>query len=229
MTPTKRWPVAGLNREWVEVSARTALAALVSLLAARLLKLPEAYWAPITAVVIMQSTLGAALKVSGQRLAGTALGAAAGALLSAYFGASVVAFTLGVFVVGLLSVVLHVDRSAYRFAGITVAIVMLVLHAAAAWVVGLHRFIEVSVGILIGLLLTAVWLERNAGRALGPSYRSRGRDFFSSDEAGGAGVGQVQPRPLNENQQAILKLDDVKKVNKQPDDPGGKTGEVEPA
>src|SRR5580700_11325590 len=55
-------------------SARTAAAAVVSLLVARLFRLPEAYWAPITTLVIMQSTLGAALPISAQRLAGTAVG-----------------------------------------------------------------------------------------------------------------------------------------------------------
>jgi uncharacterized membrane protein YgaE (UPF0421/DUF939 family) len=160
MTLAKNWPMSSFNREWLELSTRTAITAVTSLLVAHLLKLPEAYWAPITAIVVMQSTVGAALKVSGQRLAGTALGAVAGALLYAYFGNSIIAFTLGIFVLGLLSAALHMDRSAYRFAGITVAIVMLVAHAAPAWSIALHRFLEVSVGILVGLLVTIVWPER---------------------------------------------------------------------
>src|SRR6266404_2662357 len=58
--------------EWTEWpvlvhSARTAVAAVASLLAARLFRLPEAYWAPITTLVITQSSLGAALTVSRQR------------------------------------------------------------------------------------------------------------------------------------------------------------------
>jgi len=62
-----RWPV-------LVHSARTAVAALASLLVARLFRLPEAYWAPITTLVITQSSLGAALAVSWQRFVGTALG-----------------------------------------------------------------------------------------------------------------------------------------------------------
>ena len=45
-------------------SARTAVAAVASVLVARLFRLPEAYWAPIATIVITQSSLGAALKVS---------------------------------------------------------------------------------------------------------------------------------------------------------------------
>jgi hypothetical protein len=44
-------------------SLRTAIACVVSLLVARLFRLPEAYWAPVTTVVITQSSLGAALAV----------------------------------------------------------------------------------------------------------------------------------------------------------------------
>ena len=41
-------------------SIRTAVAAVGSLLIARFCRLPESYWAAVTAIVIMQSTLGAA-------------------------------------------------------------------------------------------------------------------------------------------------------------------------
>ena len=59
-------------------SIRTAIAAVGSLLIAQFCRLPESYWAAVTAIVIMQSTLGAAWTVSKQRFEGTALGAAMG-------------------------------------------------------------------------------------------------------------------------------------------------------
>jgi uncharacterized membrane protein YgaE (UPF0421/DUF939 family) len=46
----------GIDRKALFDSARTALATLVSLLLARALKLPEYYWAPISTVIIMQSS-----------------------------------------------------------------------------------------------------------------------------------------------------------------------------
>ena len=67
-----------VNRQNVIHVVRTSIAAVVSLLIARLFKLPEAYWAAITTLVVMQSSLGAALTVSWQRFAGSAIGAAAG-------------------------------------------------------------------------------------------------------------------------------------------------------
>ena len=114
-------------------------------------------------MIVMQSTLGAALPVSVQRFAGTAIGAAVGAAVGTYFGRSVWAFGAGVFVIGALCAVLRVERSAYRYASITLAIVMLVPRAASVWRIAVHRFFEVSLGIAVGLLLSAVWPERQPG------------------------------------------------------------------
>jgi len=71
-----------------------------------------------------------------------------------------------VFLLGPVSAVLRL-RAAYRFAGVTLAITMLIARDRPAWVVAEHRFIEVSVGIAVGLVLTAVWplRERKAADA----------------------------------------------------------------
>lgn len=150
-----RWFTADRS-EYVH-AAQTAVAAVVSLLVARLFRLPEAYWAAITTLIVMQSSFGAAWNLSKQRFAGTALGAIAGALLSGYVGSNVWVFGAGVFVLGVICALLHIHRSAYRYAGITLAIVMLVARAQPAWIIAVHRFFEISVGIAVGLVLTAVW------------------------------------------------------------------------
>jgi uncharacterized membrane protein YccC len=140
-------------------AVRTAIAAVASLLIARLFRLPEAYWAAIATLIVMQSTLGAAWTVSKERMAGTALGAATGALLATYAGSNVAVFGVGLFALGVLCPILRIDRSAYRYAGITLVIVMLIPRTNAPWIVALHRFIEISVGIAVGLILTALWPE----------------------------------------------------------------------
>ncbi len=91
-----------------------------------MLRLPQAYWAPITTLVITQSSLGAALSVSGSVLWELALGALLGALVTIYFGPHALIFGACVFVLGLLSAAVRSDRSAFRFGGITLAIVLLV-------------------------------------------------------------------------------------------------------
>ena len=95
----------------------------------------------------MQSTLGAAWTISKERLIGTALGAATGALLSTYSGQNVAAFGAGVFAMGLLCAFLGIGRGAYRYSGITLIVVMLIARTQPAWIVAIHRFVEIAVGI----------------------------------------------------------------------------------
>jgi uncharacterized membrane protein YccC len=159
--PVATTPVR-LDRQSLEHAARAAIGATVALLVARLFKLPESYWAAITTMIVLESTLGAALSVSALRLIGTAFGAVAGGLLASYFGPQFYIFGAGVFLLGVLTAALHLDHSAFRFAGITLAIVMLGVHTQSPWIVAGHRFVEVSIGIVIGLLLTAVWPQRQA-------------------------------------------------------------------
>ena len=160
MASIKGWIVSGISRQALVHSVRTAVAATVSLAVARLVRMPEAYWAAVTTLIVMQSTLGAALTVSWKRLVGTALGACVGALVTTYFPPKALVFGAVVFAIGLISATLHLDRTAYRFASITLAIVMLIRRTNPAWVVATHRFAEVSVGIVVGLALTALWPER---------------------------------------------------------------------
>jgi uncharacterized membrane protein YgaE (UPF0421/DUF939 family) len=150
-------PVWGaVDQSIVEDSARTAVAAAGSFLIAHLLRMPEAYWAAISTIIVVQSTLGAAWTISSQRFAGTVLGTASGALLSTFFHSNLAVFAVGVFLLGLLCALLRLG-SAYRFAGVTLAITMLIARNAPAWVVAEHRFVEVTVGIVVGLVISATW------------------------------------------------------------------------
>jgi len=143
----------------LEHSARTAATAVASLLAARLLRLPEAYWAPITTLVITQSALGAAFSVSWKRLVGTAVGALVGGVVASAFPPNVFVFGATVLLLGPLCVLLRADRSAYRYGGVTLSIVLVIPRANAPWQAALHRFAEVSIGIAVALLFTLVWPE----------------------------------------------------------------------
>ena len=125
------------------------------MLLARLLKLPEFYWAPISAMVILLSAVNP-LTTAWQRFAGTALGALLGALMGTFLHPSWIVYGLGIFLCGILCVLLRVG-GAYRFAAITLSIVMLIGHAAPPFIVALHRFVEVSLGIAVALVVAEVW------------------------------------------------------------------------
>jgi len=161
MEPIRNFIITKESPLTVRHSVRTAGAAIVSLFVARRVGLPEAYWAVITTLVVMQSTLGAALPVSAQRFAGTALGAAVGALAGSYYPGNALVFGLCVLMLGITFAPFRLERNAYRYATMTLAIVMLV-PGHSGRVVALHRFLEVSVGIAVGLAISALWPERLA-------------------------------------------------------------------
>ena len=164
--PIEQMLVARENPTTLQHAARTAVAAVVSLLVARMFRLPEAYWAAISTLIVMQSTLGAALRISVQRLAGTALGGVAGGFAAAYFPGNAWVFGIAVFVMGILCAGFRVERSAYRYASVAVAIIMLVPRANPAWIIAIHRFVEVSIGIAVALAISAAWPERPAATLL---------------------------------------------------------------
>jgi len=143
-------------------AAKTGLAAVLALYLAKFLGLPESYWAAITAIIVMYSDVSETLKASGQRLVGTAIGVSIGGVFTALFGQRIWAFgiavTLTVLVCGLLGF-----EEAARLAGVAVAIVMLIGHPARPWIAPLHRFLEVSFGILVAVVISGlIWPARKS-------------------------------------------------------------------
>jgi uncharacterized membrane protein YgaE (UPF0421/DUF939 family) len=145
----------GLTREALLHSARTAVAAVLSLMLARALKLPEFYWAPVSTIVILLSPSDP-LALSWQRFVGTALGALLGGLIATFFPMNWMVYGGGILICGILSALLRLG-AAYRFAAITLSIILLIAHAAPPRTVAYHRFVEVSLGIAVALVVTKVW------------------------------------------------------------------------
>jgi uncharacterized membrane protein YgaE (UPF0421/DUF939 family) len=83
-------------------------------------------------------------------------------LIATYLQPGLLVFGLTIFMTGLICLALRLDLTAYRFAGITEVIVMLVAREQAAWIIATHRFVEVSLGIAVALVVTAAWPERLA-------------------------------------------------------------------
>jgi uncharacterized membrane protein YgaE (UPF0421/DUF939 family) len=144
----------GITRTLI-VSTRVAVVAVVSMLLARLLRLPEFYWAPISGIVVILSTIPPR-DIAWQRFVGTAIGAVLGALIATWVQPNWIVYGIGILLCGLVCAVFRVN-SAYRFAAITLTIVLLIAHPNHPWKVALHRFIEVSLGIAVALLMTVVW------------------------------------------------------------------------
>ena len=148
---------------WPAHSLRSAAAACLSYFVARLIGMPEAYWAALTTIVVMQSTLGAAWDVSIQRFAGTLLGAGLGLALASAVSPGLLVYGAAIFALGMLCPLLRLDESAYRFAGLTLTLVLMLPRTMTPLMIALHRVIEVTIGIAVALAVSAVWPHREPG------------------------------------------------------------------
>jgi uncharacterized membrane protein YccC len=179
--------------ESAKQAVKTAIAGVISLYLTNLFHLPQGYWAAITALIVMQSNVGATLSASRTRLAGTAIGAVIGGFFMAMFGMNVMGFALAVTIAFFVCDLLHLAES-QRLATVTVAIIMLIGQTTSAWVIALHRFTEVALGILIALLVSLTLWPNHARRSvrqgladtllkLGALYRAVMRSYRGGEKA----------------------------------------------
>ena len=137
---------------------KTAIAAAISLVLVRALKLPQGFWACVSAIVVMQSETAATLAASWDRLVGTALGAVLGWIAAEIWGSDhLVTYTAMVLVCMLLPAAIGLKGAgAGRMAGVTASIILLVPSSGSYAQLALTRFLEVSLGIVVTLVVSHV-------------------------------------------------------------------------
>jgi len=77
-------------------------------------------------------------------------------------------FALAIILIGLLSIAFRLEKTAYRWASITLAIIVLIPRSARAQTIALRRFVEVSVGIIVALVVVALWPEHQPSAVKSP-------------------------------------------------------------
>jgi hypothetical protein len=107
-------------------------------------------------------------------------------IVASRYGSSFIMFGISVCILGLLTSAPHLGRSAYRFAAITLAIVMLVPSTDSPRRIALHRFVEVCIGIGVALVLTVFWPEREE-----PHINTRGLTALRYPESCAVGPNQM--------------------------------------
>jgi uncharacterized membrane protein YgaE (UPF0421/DUF939 family) len=150
-----------LTRARFELAVATGIAGVVSLYAARILQLPQAYWAAISSFIVLQSNIAGTLSAARNRLIGTAIGAVIGALSVRYLGAHPLWLGLAAVLTVLICQALGLEDS-YRLACVTVAIVMLISPMHSAWVTAAYRFLEVALGIIVAVAIAAILEHKGA-------------------------------------------------------------------
>jgi uncharacterized membrane protein YccC len=159
-----------LNGRQAEVrhALRVATAAAVSFGLAKLLHLPQGFWAVITAIVVVQTSLGGTLVASRERLIGTGVGALVGSFAAwvrpQEAWGELIAIALSVGVLGLAAAI----RPSLKVAPVT-AVIMIVgsgvgQHGFLA--TGLLRVAEIALGGVIGVMASLLVFPARARDAV---------------------------------------------------------------
>jgi uncharacterized membrane protein YccC len=141
-------------------AAKTALAAALCWWLALRFGLHDGYWGSISAIIVLQSNMGATVSASRDRFIGTLIGGVFGFSFS-LFGVLpwnyILAVLLAMTVCGILGL-----RASSRLAGVTITIIMLVQKEGSRWGLALDRVSEVILGIVVALAVTTLVLPDRA-------------------------------------------------------------------
>ena len=167
--------MVGKARDWIAahraeiaLSLRITMAGLIALAIGELLGVAQVYWAVLTAVIVMQASVGGSLKATMDRLAGTVAGAIWGAALGAAIPHPGTLATAGLLAAALLPLaVLVAWWPSYRVAPVTAIIVLLVPHGEAGPVqAAIERLIEIALGCAVALGVALAIVPSRAHRLL---------------------------------------------------------------
>ncbi|OYZ91390.1 MAG: hypothetical protein B7Y01_02165, partial [Xanthobacter sp. 17-67-6] len=200
----------------LRLAVRATVAAAIAFLLAWLLDLPKGYWAVLTAILVVQSSIGASLAVAVDRCLGTLAGGGIGVVLAMIAGPSwslsFALLLLGTFV----SAFIAARNPSFKLAPVTVVIVMLAdpTHAEP-WISGLERVSEIALGGAVGLACALLVLPDKALGYLFPHVADALEASADLLEAGVAalldgGLDPARMDVLNQKVRVTLRAADVR-------------------
>ena len=144
---------------------KTAIAAGICLGLVRVFGFQQGYWACVATIVVMQSETAATLTASRDRLVGTALGVLIGWAAATFWHGHLIVYVVAVLICMVVPEAMGL-KGAGRLAGVAASIVLLVPSTAPHWVVARDRFLEVSFGIVVALVVSqGLWRKTTTAKA----------------------------------------------------------------
>jgi uncharacterized membrane protein YccC len=153
------------HRAELRLGLRITIAGLASFVIAQLLGLAQSYWAVITAVIVMQASVGGSLKATLDRFLGSLGGAAWGVVVTLAFPRSdAVSHSLALAVALLPLGLLTALKPAYRVAPITAVILLLTPTSQETGPLfsALDRVLEIGLGSIVALGVALFFLPARA-------------------------------------------------------------------
>jgi uncharacterized membrane protein YccC len=152
----------------VRLAARITIAAMAAYLIGIALGLPGAFWAVITALFVVQMSVGGTIGAGLDRVVGTVVGAIfGGAALGAHHLWP--AFPVGVLFFAAIAPLslFAVKKPSYRIAPITAAVMLLLVHdMGQPMAMAFDRVTEITIGCVIGIAVSILVLPYRAEQQL---------------------------------------------------------------
>lgn len=154
--------IALLSRVNWKHGIKTTVAACLCLVLGRVFRLSQGYWACVSAIVVLQSTVQDTWTTSRDRIVGTAIGAVIGwGAGNVWHGRSLV-YAFAILLCMVVPQLMQL-KNAGRMAGVAATIIMLIPSHLPYWKVAAERFFEVSFGVLVALAVSrTLWRESSA-------------------------------------------------------------------
>ena len=151
------------------LALRVTIAAAIAFLLARLLQLPQGFWAVITAVIVIQGSVGGSLKAALDRFVGTLAGAVVGAIVAiAVPHGSTPTLCLAVMVAVAPLALLAALKPGFRVAPVTALIMLLPMSEVTLdpWMAAFDRVLEIAIGDIVGVTVALLVLPARAHAAV---------------------------------------------------------------
>src|SRR4051812_43547691 len=165
---TRRAPMLPTDQTSLRLAARITIAAMAAYLVGIALGLPGAFWAVITALFVVQMSVGGTIGAGLDRLVGTVVGAAVGgvALVVHHVWPQIPVGLLFLAAIAPLSL-FAVKKPSYRIAPITAAVMLLIVHDMGQPIaMAFDRVIEIAIGCVIGVAVSILVLPYRAEQQL---------------------------------------------------------------
>jgi uncharacterized membrane protein YccC len=156
--------IAGREGE-LRLALRVTFAATLAYATAVLLSLAQGYWVVITAIIVMQASLGGSLKAAADRMAGTLAGAAYGALIAVLVPhQNSLALGGAIALVVAPMALLAALKASFRIAPVTALIVLVPVsgHVVSPFLYAMERVGEIALGNIIGVAVALFVLPTRA-------------------------------------------------------------------
>ncbi|HKP24748.1 MAG TPA: FUSC family protein [Dongiaceae bacterium] len=149
----------------LRLAVRVTTAAVLAFALAKLLGFAHGYWAVITAIIVMQTSVGGSLKAAVDRLLGTMAGALYGTAVALLIPHGTTGELASAMVAAILPLaLLAAVKPGFKVAPVTAFIVLVPLSGAASppLTYALERILEISIGSVVGIATALLVLPARA-------------------------------------------------------------------